>query len=77
MTASEQSEYERGRMAARIEQVEGELSEMRATQVRLFARLDELIPAVARLEVKSGLWGAVGGLLATAVVIGGILMRGM
>jgi hypothetical protein len=64
-------------MAARIEQVEGELSEMRATQVRLFARLDELIPAVARLEVKSGLWGAVGGLLATAVVIGGILMRGM
>ena len=76
MTADECAEYERGRTSARLGAVETELSELRAAQLRLFNRLDDLIPAVARLEVKAGMWGAVGGLLAGAVMVAGILLKG-
>jgi tetrahydromethanopterin S-methyltransferase subunit G len=36
---------------------------------RIFDRLDEVVPAVARLEVKAGVWGGVGGLAAALVTI--------
>lgn len=36
----------------------------------LLVKLDLLIPAVARLEVKSGFYGALGGILAALLIIG-------
>ncbi len=37
---------------------------------QLITKLDQLIPAVARLEVKSGFYGAVGGIMAALLTIG-------
>ena len=54
----------------RLENLEQTAIELHESQTRLFKKLDALIPAVARLEVKAGLWGGVGGLVAIALAMG-------
>ncbi len=63
-------EAEVARLTARQESAEERLDRLYDSQARLLRKLDELIPAVARLEVKAGVWGGVGGLLATLATIG-------
>ena len=46
------------------------LKELHDSQTRLFKKLDELIPAVAELKVKAGIWGGLGGLITVAVSLG-------
>src|SRR3989339_1912709 len=57
-------EGELARLETRLDSLAQRAGEICDTQLRLVARLDELIPAVARLEVKAGVWGGVGGILA-------------
>lgn len=57
------------RLTAQQESGDERLEQLHDSQERLLRKLDELIPAVARLEVKAGVWGGVGGLLATLVTI--------
>ena len=62
-------EGEIARLAAQQESGVERLDQLYESQERLLGKLDELIPAVARLEVKAGVWGGVGGLLATLITI--------
>ena len=61
-------EGELARLSTRIEALERRAEEIYECQLRAVERLDELIPAVARLDVKAGVWGGVGGLLAVLVM---------
>ncbi|MCE5272043.1 hypothetical protein LLH00_12275 [bacterium] len=63
-------EGEIARLDAQQEFSDERLDRLYDSQARLLRKLDELIPAVARLEVKAGVWGGVGGLLATLATIG-------
>ena len=63
-------EGEVARIGARVEAIERRTEEIYEAQMHTVDRLDELIPAVARLEVKAGIWGGVGGLLAALVIAG-------
>ncbi len=63
-------EGELARIATKLESIEQRTGEIYATQALTVARLDKLIPAVARLEVKAGVWGGVGGLLAALLTAG-------
>jgi hypothetical protein len=63
-------EGELARIGARVESIERRTAEIYAAQLHAVDRLDELIPAVARLEVKAGIWGGVGGLVAALVMAG-------
>jgi|GEM_PF-6249859 hypothetical protein len=62
-------EVELARVEARVDSLEQRAEEIYKGQQRLLRKLDKLIPAVARLEVKAGVWGGVGGVLAALVVI--------
>lgn len=62
-------EAELARVEARVDSLEQRAEDIYLGQQHLLEKLDELIPAVARLEVKAGVWGGVGGLLAALVVI--------
>jgi len=62
-------EGELARLETRLDSLAQRAEEICDTQLRLVARLDELIPAVARLEVKAGVWGGVGGILAALLLI--------
>lgn len=66
--------YRRGSLSARVIQLEKEITRMRNTQIRVFEKLDKLIPAVAELRVKSSLWGAAGGLFAALLALGMALL---
>ncbi len=63
-------EGELARIATKVESIEQRTTEIFSAQVRTVNRLDRLIPAVARLEVKAGIWGGVGGLLAALLTAG-------
>ncbi len=63
-------EGELARIATKIESIEQRTGEIMVTQARTMEKLDRLIPAVARLEVKAGVWGGVGGLLAALLTAG-------
>lgn len=60
---SNNTEFDNGRNAQRLDDLERQFS-------TILNRMDTLIPAVARLEVKSGLWGAFGGIVTVALAIG-------
>ncbi len=62
-------EVELARVEARVDSLEQRAEDIYEGQQRLLRKLDKLIPAVARLEVKAGVWGGVGGVLAALVVI--------
>jgi hypothetical protein len=62
-------EGELARAEARQDALEQKVALVYEHQARLIRKLDDLIPAVARLEVKAGVWGGVGGLLATLVTV--------
>jgi len=62
-------EVELARVEARVDSLEHRAEEIYEGQQHLLEKLDELIPAVARLEVKAGVWGGVGGVLAALAVI--------
>lgn len=62
-------EAELARVQARVDSLEQRAEDIYDGQQHLLEKLDELIPAVARLEVKAGVWGGVGGVLAALVVI--------
>ncbi len=62
-------EVELARVEARVDSLEQRAEDIYEGQQRLLRKLDKLIPAVARLEVKAGVWGGVGGLLAALAVI--------
>ncbi len=64
---------ELARLEERQEALEERIGSLCEGQERLLSKLDELIPAVARLEVKSGIWGGVGGVLAALAVIAATL----
>ncbi len=63
-------EGELARIATKLESIEQRTGEIYSAQALTVARLDKLIPAVARLEVKAGVWGGVGGLLAALLTAG-------
>jgi len=63
-------------LAQKVEDTDKRISRIDYNTEKIFQRLDLLAPAVARLEVKAGMWGAVGGLLAGAVMIGGMILKG-
>lgn len=63
-------EGELARIAIKLESIEQRTGDIFSAQSRTVARLDKLIPAVARLEVKAGIWGGVGGLLAALLTAG-------
>ena len=63
-------EGELARIGAKVEAIERRAADIYTTQMRTADRLDKLIPAVARLEVKAGVWGGVGGLVAALVMAG-------
>lgn len=63
------------RNEARLEYLELRLCDLHLAQEKLLAKLDELIPAIARLEVKAGVWGGVGGLLAVALTLLAAFLR--
>ena len=62
-------EVELARLQTRIDSLERRFEQLHESLLRLFKKLDELIPAVARLEVKAGVWGGVGGILAALAII--------
>ena len=62
-------EVELARVEAKVDSLEQRAEDIYEGQQHLLEKLDELIPAVARLEVKAGVWGGVGGLLAALAVI--------
>ena len=62
-------EADLARLETRQDSFDERLEAMFQSQARLLKKIDELIPAVARLEVKAGIWGAVGGVLAALAVI--------
>ena len=62
-------EVELARVEARVDSLEHRAEDIYEGQQHLLEKLDELIPAVARLEVKAGIWGGVGGVLAALAVI--------
>ena len=47
-----------------------ELRQQRASQERLFERLDTMSQDIAALKVKSGLWGMIGGAFSICIAIG-------
>lgn len=57
------------RLKARQEAIGERLKAICDFQDRLLKKIDELIPAVARLDVKAGVWGGVGGVLAALTVV--------
>ena len=62
-----------GELATLTERTQGHEREIAALfekHDQLIVKLDLLIPAVARLEVKSGFYGAVGGIMAALLTIG-------
>jgi hypothetical protein len=61
-------EGELARLATRLESQERRAEDIYECQLRIVDRLDRLIPAVARLEVKAGVWGGIGGLVAALVM---------
>lgn len=61
-------EGELAHLSARVEALERRAEDIYECQLRAVERLDKLIPAVARLEVKAGVWGGVGGLVAALVM---------
>ncbi|MBW7996005.1 MAG: hypothetical protein FVQ81_05405 [Candidatus Glassbacteria bacterium] len=58
------------RVATKVEAIEQRMGDIYSAQLHTVDRLDKLIPAVARLEVKAGVWGGVGGLVAALVMAG-------
>ena len=62
--------YEAGQIAQRVLALEQSHGRLQANQDKLIVKLDELIPAVAELRVKAGVWGGVGGILAIVVTLG-------
>jgi len=65
-----EKEHELGNLSARTEMLEQRSIELHESQTRLFAKLDELIPTVAQLQIKASVFGAVGGLAGTLVTVG-------
>jgi len=61
-------EGELARLTVQIESLERRAEDIYECQLRTVERLDRLIPAVARLEVKAGVWGGIGGLVAALVM---------
>jgi hypothetical protein len=66
-------EGELARLETRQDSLDERLMALCDTQTRLLRKIDELIPAVARLEVKAGVWGGLGGILAALAVIAAAL----
>ena len=64
-----QNGYEAGQIAQRLISIEANVQQLHTNQDKLFGKLDDLIPAVRELKVKTGLWGATGGLLAALVTL--------
>ena len=61
----------------RVKTLEERLDDLHHDNQRLLEKLDDLIPAVARLEVKAGLWGGVGGVLAALVMLAIVLVKNL
>ena len=43
---------------------------------KLFEKIDEIRVDIATLKVKSGIWGAIGGLIPVAIMIAYLLIKG-
>lgn len=61
--------FEAGQLAQRVKNLEDNYHHLHANQDKLFLKLDELIPTVRELRVKTGLWGGAGGLLAALATL--------
>jgi len=62
-------EFELGNLSARMESIEEKAEDLHDAQIRLFGKLDKLIPAVAQLQVKASVWGAIGGVLVALIAL--------
>ena len=61
--------YQAGNLSARMDNIEEKAEALHVAQIRLFGKLDKLIPAVAQLQVKASIWGAAGGLLVALIAL--------
>lgn len=63
-------EADLARLEERSASVAEALKRIEGNTAEIFRQLDQLRPAVARLEVKSGAWGLIGGILAVLISMG-------
>lgn len=61
-----------GELIGAVKAMSKDITEIKESQGDIYEKVNDLATKVAKLEVKSGIWGSIGGIV---VVIGAILLN--